>query len=295
MDVIGKFFNNERVYMIVVKISDGFGNQLFQYAFGYALSRKLNTELVLDATILDNHSSRKYELDKLNIKAEKVITYKNFSVPLVRKIFRQLKLKKIYSQTTNFKEKEKWKYDASIEDIKDNTYVEGYWQTEKYFLQYREELVRILSPCYRMSKEAEKYRKKVLEGNSVSVHIRRGDYETLGNCVNENYYEQAIQKVLEQQSNPKFFVFSDDLEYAEKFMRRFDDLRYEIVKYNSDNLALDDFFIMVACHTNIIANSTFSWWAAWLNQNADKKVICPQVSNWSGEFYPEEWDKIICD
>ena len=52
---------------------------------------------------------------------------------------------------------------------------------------------------------------------------------------------------------------------------------------------------MVACHTNIIANSTFSWWAAWLTQNADKKVICPQVSNWSGEFYPEEWDKIICD
>ena len=99
--------------MVVVKISDGFGNQLFQYAFGYALSRKLNTKLILDATVLDNHPTRNYELDKLNIKAERVISYKNWPNQLVRKILHKLNMRKIHSQTTFFKEKEKWKYDAS--------------------------------------------------------------------------------------------------------------------------------------------------------------------------------------
>ena len=89
--------------MVVVKISDGFGNQLFQYAFGYALSRKLNTKLILDATVLDNHPTRNYELDKLNIKAERVISYKNWPNQLVRKILRKLNMRKIHSQTTFFK------------------------------------------------------------------------------------------------------------------------------------------------------------------------------------------------
>ncbi|RHP72797.1 alpha-1,2-fucosyltransferase [Ruminococcus sp. OF02-6] len=281
--------------MVVVKISDGFGNQLFQYAFGYALSRKLNTKLILDATVLDNHPTRNYELDKLNIKAERVISYKNWPNQLVRKILHKLNMRKIHSQTTFFKEKEKWKYDATIDKLSDNIYLDGYWQTEKYFLPYREELLELLSPNYQLSDDAKKYIKKVTERNSVSVHIRRGDYEALGNCINEGYYVQAIEKIINQQPDAEFFVFSDDLVYAEQFMRQFKNLCYELVKYKSDNLALDDFFIMSSCRTNIIANSTFSWWAAWLNKNPNKKIICPQIRNWSGDFYPEEWEKIICD
>jgi len=113
-----------------------------------------------------------------------------------------------------------------------------------------------------------------------------------------DFYDKAILKFqeLNQRRNTVFYIFSDDIDFAKQYFGKYENkIELHYPQYESENKTLDDLFLMSHCKHMIMANSSFSWWAAWLNQNKNKIVICPELGMWSGEFYPEEWDKIICD
>lgn len=279
--------------MIVTRISDGFGNQLFMYACGYALSRKLNTGLALDTTMLATNPSRSLEINKLNIQYDKLITINDYRTKFAKVVSRFLIHKYIRMKYRFYVETTPYVYESGIQQISDNTYIQGYWQSEKYFSEYRNDLLRLFLPKYEQSRPCKECMDEVGKCNSVAIHVRRGDYNKIGVCIGKEYYLNAIEKMKNCIDDPVFYVFSDDLGEAKKLFQNLNGT-FVYVQYLSDNLTLDDFFIMKACRHQIIANSSYSWWAAWLNENDEKIVICPEYKQWTGDFYPENWILIKC-
>lgn len=273
--------------MIITKISDGFGNQLFMYACGYATSRRLSTKLALDLTYLSTNNLRNYELDKLNTVYDEIFSVDNIQYPIniaVRKILHLV----IRCKYKFFKEKNTYKYDENILNIKQDSYLFGYWQTEKYFKEYREDILKMFTPRYELSQECNSLIEKVKSCKSAAIHVRRGDYVKLGICLDISYYRHAFDILNKKIEGLTYFVFSDDVEYAKKIFKGIKG-KFEYVENKSSNSTLDDFFIMKECKHIVMANSSFSWWAAWLNNNPNKIVIHPFDNNKQNDFYPKEW------
>lgn len=277
--------------MIITNISGGFGNQLFMYACGYAVAKRLGTKLKLDISYLATDNLRDYELDKLNIRYDSMFSVFFCKYYLLKVICRKLVHAWMKCRYNFFYEKQGYTYDDTIKSVPNNTYLYGYWQTEKYFVDCRKDILKMFTPKYALSKGCKDYIQQVSKCQSVAVHVRRGDYVALGNCLGPEYYDRAVETINSQIQNPIFYVFSDDMEYAkEMFVGK--QGTYKYVEYKSDNLTLDDFFIMKECRHIIMANSSFSWWAAWLNDYADKIVVCPKEKQWDGDFYPNNWIKL---
>ena len=146
----------------------------------------------------------------------------------------------------------------------------------------------MFTPKNGLSKTYNHYIEKIRNSNSVSVHIRRGDYEKLGICLDISYYKKALKLLNSKYDNLIYFVFSDNVEYAKHLFEEIDGIFVYIKKLSSDS-TLDDFFLMKECKHNIIANSSYSWWAAWLNENPNKIVIHPNDKKLPNDFYPNEW------
>lgn len=273
--------------MIISRISDGFGNQLFMYACGYAASRRLSTKLALDLTYLSTNHLRNYELDKLNIVCNKIFSVDNIRYPLniiIRKMLHLI----MRCQYKILREKTAYKYDRRITEIDKSTYLFGYWQTEKYFKEYRKDLLKMFTPRYELSQESSSFIEKVRNCNSVAVHVRRGDYVKLGICLNLSYYKSAFAILNEKYKDLTYFIFSDDVEYAKHMFKDIDGT-FKYIENSSPNSTLDDFFVMKECKHIIMANSSYSWWAAWLNDNPQKIVIYPNDKQSMSDFYPKEW------
>lgn len=165
----------------------------------------------------------------------------------------------------------------------------GYWQTEKYFQYYRNDLLQLLTPKYSLSDGCKSYIRQVQKCNSIAVHIRRGDYVKLGICLDSSYYQKAFEHLEQKIRDITYFIFSDDLNYTKQMFSTDKQKKFEYVKYESNNPTLDDFFIMKECKHIIMANSSFSWWAAWLNDSPDKLVVYPKTDLIHTDFYPKEW------
>jgi hypothetical protein len=295
--------------MIIINLTGGIGNQLFQYAFGRALSLKSNCELVVDISSYEWDKLRQYSLNVFNLPIRKatqieINNIKKSKVSLINRILYSLLGDPIpYYLFSVIKEKS-FKYDLNFNLFRTkNVYLEGYWQSEKYFkniqfilqneLKVNEDK---LSIDYNLNKHLIIHKK-----NSVSIHVRRGDYvsnrvtsEYHGIC-DMNYYLQAINFFEELIEEPFFFVFSDDKNYVkENFGNKKNVLVVENIPYDYEELLL-----MSTCDHNIIANSSFSWWGAWLNANSNKKVIAPkkwfvnnEMQRLSSDLLPLEWIKI---
>ena len=284
---------------IIVNLAGGYGNQLFCYAFGYAMAREKNASLILDTSMQDNGIARKLELLNLNIEYSGRITY-----PIKRDLFSRIignrcsKKLALGIKTKGYYEKKSSIYEQDAQYVNGDTiYYEGNWQSYKYFQKYREELVQILVPKTNRGQKVEKLRKEMMDLNSISIHVRRGDYVSIGCDIKMDYYDKAINLVLEKVSeNPIFYVFSDDIQFCKDYFQKYNNSStFRYLDYQSDNYTIDDMYIMSAAHHNIIANSSYSWWAAYLNKYKDKVVICPKKDMWQGDFYPEEWIKIDCE
>lgn len=268
--------------MITVKIEGGLGNQMFQYAAAKNLSVLHGVDLQLDVSAFNQDKSsgvytgRKFELDQLNIKAH--ISKKNHQTPgLFKKIKDKLSRTRYYfEQSLNF--------DAEVLKLPSNAYLEGYFQSEKYFTGIRNLLLEEFEYKVREVDKPEfaKYMEKIQKPGTVAVHIRRGDFannkfihSVHGTCSLE-YYEAAIAKIEKLMKPSAFFIFSDDLNWAvENLGKKYE---AEFVKLNSNCAHLMEMKLMSKANANIIANSSFSWWGAWLNANPSKIVIAPQ--NW---------------
>jgi hypothetical protein len=285
--------------MIITKLKGGLGNQMFQYATGRMLSQKTSTALLLDTSwFLEPKSdiNRNFDLDKLNI-TSKEVAYKSKIIESLTRFFNQKILNKHYFDF----EPELLKNSEEKIIQNKNVYLDGYFQTEKNFSEIREILLQELSLKEEFkSPEFKELQTEIQNNNSVGIHIRRGDYiknpsvtKYHGIC-SVSYYKTAIETIKSKTTAPVLYFFSDDPKWvSENF-----ELNENAKIISDQNLsAPEELFLMSSCKHNIIANSTFSWWAAWLNQNHDKIVISPtpwveKTPNPHPNIIPETWIKI---
>jgi hypothetical protein len=270
--------------MTIINILGGLGNQMFQYAFAYSLFRQKNYKVKLDVNGFETYDLREYELNLFNTSLKIAeqdeidnIKYKNENLvqTLIGKIKRQGKvLSDSYYKEAHFN------FDENAYKKADGTYFEGYWQSERYFLNYREDLLKEFTLKKELHAKSKDYENEINEVQSVSLHIRRGDYVTNthtnsvhGTCSLE-YYKNAVKEIETKVEDPHFFIFSDDLAWAKDHLEFIDKVTFvELDKTTPDH---EEMILMSLCKHNIIANSSFSWWGAWLNQNDDKMVIAPK-------------------
>lgn len=165
------------------------------------------------------------------------------------------------------------------------------WQSYRYFDQYRDDIIRQFQPNFDFSPEASELRNDIRnDDKSVAIHVRRGDYIQVNGCISAEYYKQAISEMLQRVPGARFYFFSDDIPWVKE---NFANIENAVFVNNDKTISdLEEFFIMSSANHQIIANSTYSWWAAYLNQNLSKIVYAPEVANWKGDFYPPEWNLI---
>lgn len=280
---------------IILNLPGGFGNQLFAYAFGYALSQRLKAELYVDTSTQDNGIGRKLELLNFTVKYAGRLSYVYKHDLFNRAVFNKVRRRNMIGWTTKiYRENYPTTYEESVNDIKKDTYFLGSWQSEKYFKEYREELLEMFRPKTERSTSVKNIIELVSGQNSVALHVRRGDYVSIGCQIRMDFYDRALQLIKKKiREHWTLYIFSDDIAFCKKYFKKYsDDISIIYPEYLSDNMTLDDFLIMSHCKHMIIANSTYSWWAAWLNNNHGKIIICPELGAWTNDFYPEEWIKI---
>jgi hypothetical protein len=289
--------------LIIAKLYGGLGNQMFQYAFGRFLAIRNNVELKLDVTTLlqneikDGSTYRNFELDKFKIQTsianeEDIQPYK---VSKFKKAWDYISLNlPFHSKHFYLREPHFYFFAKAIKTPKD-AYIDGYWQSEKYFESIRMQLLNEFTPVNTLSTQTLELLPKIKNAQSVSVHVRRGDYvstipaNTIHGTCKPEYYDEAIKFITEKLENPILYVFSDDPDWFEKNIKTKHSTVF--VKHNIGQNSYEDIYLMSQCQHNIIANSSFSWWGAWLNDNKNKIVVAPK--NWFTDNGPNAKD-LIC-
>lgn len=286
--------------MIIVRIIGGLGNQLFQYAMGRNLAIKNNTLLKLDLTLYERYKLHAYSLDAFNIKAE-IASAKEIRKYCPNKLTLKLhdltnhQFSSLFVNRKFFKERH-FHFDPNLLNAKEGYFL-GYWQSEKYFYEIRDTLLKDLSLRNGLCEKSLDLTEKIKTTNAVSVHIRRADFETnaLHGVCSVEYYQQAVDKITKGVVDPHFFIFSNDMQWAKKHLNI--DAPHTFVFHNTSSRNFEDLILMSLCKHFIIANSTFSWWGAWLSENKEKKVLYPR--NWfndrsinTEDLFPNLWTKI---
>jgi hypothetical protein len=284
--------------MIISKLIGGLGNQMFQYAAGAALAQKKMCQFKIDISAFENYSLHNgYELDIFNITGELASKTEVQSLTGAHsKIGMMVRRKLQLNKKTHIIEKE-FNYNKNFFDEKESAYLEGYWQSYRY----PESCEKIIRNEFTFKSEPVGLNydlaQNITNSNSVSVHIRRGDYITNPNFngvhgfIGLDYYLKALQQIEDIIELPKFFVFSDDIDWVKNNLKLSENACY--VSHNKGNRSYEDMRLMSMCKHNIIANSTFSWWAAWLNSNPKKVVIAP--ANWfANTSVVPNYEKFLC-
>lgn len=293
--------------MIVVKIQGGLGNQMFQFAFASVIAEKNKTKVFLDLSIYDNHKKingytpRSFELNIFN-NQYKVATNKQ--------------IKKFYNLSFLNKIKKKFKFAYPKIVAENNLAFQpsfliaqtpvnfiGYFQSYKYFDGFEDKIKQLFAfPIKNLSQNSKGALISFKDKNTVSVHIRRGDYVTdsitnsVHGCCTIEYYQSAISFLQTSVSDPTFVFFSDDSHWVkENFINLICNKIF--IDFNQGSDSWMDMYLMTQCQHNIIANSSFSWWGAWLNNKSEKIVIAPKKwfvnqANVSDDLLPENWLKI---
>lgn len=263
--------------MIIIKLQGGLGNQLFQYAFGIALAQKHQDTVKFDLRSYHEGSHRNLDLLKFNVDVPEVDNnLYNRLFSLKNRLLNKIKLTLLANYNVHF-EKSPLYYDVKHSNKK-NTFYFGYWQSTGYFSV----ISNLIRDQFKLKSDnlPPDYLDLINQSTTVAIHIRRGDYLTPGNAqvhgnLSADYYTQAVSLMQELSPNCQYLVFSDDIGWVtENF-----NIPAKWQPVNDDRLNdAQTLMLMAACHHHIIANSTFSWWAAWLNTNPEKKVIAPK--NW---------------
>jgi hypothetical protein len=297
--------------VLTTNLKGGLGNQMFQYATGRYLSIKTGSELFLDTHWFSKEKEpngdieREFELNHFNIQAkiaiqEEVSKIRNPHGKL-SEIFRKFEKKFLNRHYLDYHPTLLKKYAQKLIAHK-NVYLNGFFQSEKNFAEIRDILLRefTLKPEFQSELFKQITREISEQKNSVSIHIRRGDYIKNNNTnkyhgvCSLSYYEKAIELISDEIIEPKFYIFSDDPEWAKENLKI--KQNYEIISGRKLSMQ-EEMILMSNCKHNIIANSTFSWWGAWLNQNSGKIVIAPtpwvdKQPNPHKNILPETWLQI---
>ena len=283
----------------IVQLSGGLGNQMFQYAFYrqlQALGKKVKMD---DTTEYQYEGCRKPQLDVFGIQydrctREELVALTDAYMTPVDRVRR-----KLFGRKTRLYHEKQFNFNEEVFQL-GSTYYEGCWQSEKYFDSIIPQLRDAFTFQCEIPQATQKYLDRIEQAEkqgieTVSIHIRRGDYLTeatqalYGNICTEEYYKKAIGKMKEiingrksaeqsdsmDSNNLIFYIFTNDIPWAEKY---YQGAEYVIVDCNDESTGYLDMMLMSHCKHHIIANSSFSWWGAWLNQREDKIVLAP--SKW---------------
>ncbi|MBS1665945.1 MAG: alpha-1,2-fucosyltransferase [Bacteroidetes bacterium] len=291
--------------MIYTKIHYGLGNQLFQYALGRRLSLDLGTDfsLCLDffQEFKDEENPRLYQLNHFNIIEN--IASEEETRPYLKPNFLERRMNNLlHPFLPYYKRKlvleQQLDFDGHILKVKDGSLLAGYWQDERYFEPIKDIIKKEFSFKTPPSVENARLLEQIDSTASVSIHVRRGDYLTdaftvnqVGGCSME-YYQQAVQYINARVEDPTYFIFSDDPDWVRAHFKV--EGKTVPIGNNPQSMAYEDLRLMSHCQHHILANSSFSWWGAWLGINENKIVLAPKVWRKHGPdmFTPKGWLRI---
>lgn len=288
--------------MVISRLIGGLGNQMFQYAAGRSLAVANNCELKLDVSGYKNYTLHNgYELDLFNIQAGLAMDNEISSLVNVQSRWSRFISKKLGLKNKSHLIEKSFSFEPSFFDIKQSIYIDGYWQSYQYFESIKSQLKVELTPTAPLSGLNLSVAESIVQVNAVSLHIRRGDYVS-NNATNKvhgflglKYYEDAISIISSRVSNANYFVFSDDIAWAKENLELTNNVSF--IDHNSGKNSYEDMRLMGLCQHHIIANSSFSWWGAWLGQNPNKIVLYPD--RWFATndrdistLCPPEWHRV---
>ncbi|HNT36304.1 MAG TPA: alpha-1,2-fucosyltransferase [bacterium] len=292
--------------MIIVRLNGGLGNQMFQYALGRNLAGILKTQLKLDRSAFRDDPLREYALSPFAIQedfatdkevADLVFTRRT----LLRRVLDKALQRRPQYASSYIREKSKFHFDPEILNLPDGIYLDGSWQCEKYFASNAPTIRQEFTVKEPLKGDNADMADRISACDAVSLHVRRGDYVSdpktnrIHGVCDLEYYSRAIEYLVERVSAPRLFVFSDEPDWATEHLHF--DIPSQVVGHNPPDQGHEDLRLMALCKHHVIANSSFSWWGAWLCVHISPIVICP--SRWfrsqemdSGELIPERWTKI---
>ncbi|MEH7146455.1 alpha-1,2-fucosyltransferase [Priestia megaterium] len=281
--------------MIIVRIKGGLGNQLFTYAFGYAIARKKKCDLILDKSLYFKGYFRPCEIDNFELEFNKSLIPRFFKHPnivcklLFKAYYKALRL--VCLDRITYREKQNYVFDKNIYKTSQKVLFDGYWQNYRYFHDYREEIRDQFKRSLPNSKQIKLIKKQIVGQNAVALHIRRGDYKAYkgGKCLALDYYFDGIKYIKDKIEAPRFYVFSDDVAFCKE---HFNSGEFIYVGEKYDLTDIEEFSVMSSFNNFIIANSSYSWWAAYLGECKDSVIMAPVVDQWKQDFYPETWKTI---
>lgn len=289
--------------MIVVRLIGGMGNQMFQYAFAKAVAQNKNVPFLLDKRFLENRTPQKgfifrnYDLSIFNIE-------ENFFKPnqqindfgFYKDYWKRKLLKKIPLSLSNIYTEPFFEFNQHfLSQVSSNSYCIGYFQSPKYFENIYSEIKNDFSFKEAILEISSELFSKISQSNSVCLNVRRTDFllnQTHG-TLTSNYYQDAINLIQTEEKDLVIFVFSDDIEWCQSNLNF--NLPTHFVNYEHKGYKFGNYLqLMINCKHFIIPNSTFAWWAAFLNSNPNKKVIAPKKwfndsSYNSNDIYPSDW------
>jgi hypothetical protein len=285
--------------MIIVRIIGGLGNQMFQYALFRSLKEN-GKDVKMDISEFETYGRHNgYELSKVFAIEENIAS--NHEVELLadkNEDFMSKVRRKIFGIKKTHYFQEEFKYIPEVFNL-DNVYLDGYWQSEKYFGENKDIIRNNFNFRNNLDDKNKEMVEKIINTNAVSIHVRRGDYvsnpeasKLHGGITTLDYYKKSIEAINAKVENPVFFVFSDDINWVKQNMSITNSY---YIDWNKGKDSYKDMQLMSYCKHNIIANSSFSWWGAWLNNNPSKIVITPNkwFNNKSAEdVVPHNWVKI---
>ncbi|GAB3938594.1 alpha-1,2-fucosyltransferase [Mucilaginibacter myungsuensis] len=286
--------------MIIVKLTGGLGNQMFQYAFYKAIKRRV-ADVYIDCTTFEKVLAHEHvNLKKIfkNIQFDEARLTDIFTLAdTSRSYFSRIRRRCFGKRKTHIYE-DRLTFKPELIGLTVDRYLDGYWQSELYFKDIKEEIIQTFSFPPLQNEKNIQLQDSMIDQNSVAIHVRKGkDYDSAmrRNICDVEYYKNAVAMIKQKVDSPVFYVFSDNIDWCKKNLD-FIDLNF--VDWNpktgDDNYI--DMQLMSYCKHNIIANSSFSWWGAWLNANKDKTVVAPKtwlnqdnVKHSISDIVPHSW------
>ena len=289
---------------LFVALAGGLGNQMFQYAAGRAIAGRLKCALRLDLSGFGKDRLRSYALDAFDIKA---VPAGDAEVARLRKrerllpgfVRRALARRGLRPDPRVFREPH-WHYSPAVDTLRAPVLIIGYWQSPRYFSGIRTELSKTFRPTAPLSDYSAGLRRHIKASEAVAVHIRRGDYVTnpsaarrMGLC-DVDYYRHAVDLLTRLVPQARFYLFSDDAAFVRE---AFSFVPNQTIVDGNGDRAVEDMMLMRDCTHHIIANSSFSWWGAWLGEDERKIVVAPRrwfsrerlMTTYTFDLYPDDW------
>lgn len=293
--------------MVTIRIKGGLGNQLFQYAAAYSLAKRLGQKLVLDSSFFPRQTLRGFKLGQIKVSYGEIAKAQTPIIEMYKNKYINLALREANIHVLPSGKNAKYLLETRSDIVPEffeidvsNIYMDGYYQSEKYFKEYKEDLSEQFTPNYPSEEEYENVLTKIANCEAVAVHVRRGDFLRAQNDSNPNhyllgeqYYHNALKYVNEKLQDPMFFWFSDDIDWVKYNFGVQENFRF--VSLHTKYADIDEMMLMKNCKHIIAANSTFSWWASWLNEHEDTMHICPAKRYGNLHMIPDGWIKIAVE